>query len=199
MMRDLEDLLPRVLQYAPACAEPIALDHLRMAAITWCERTRCWREVDEICTKDGELDVLCVPPYSTLMEIEEAHFDGRRLEPAPHGYRTTSLKGGQTRFITQAAPNMIALYPHTAGRLNISMTLKPALDADAIPDFMVEQWGHHLAHGALASILLLPNQPFTSAQMAVYFDGKFQAALDSHFNVSLRGQQRTPVRTRPRF
>lgn len=196
-MREIEDLLPQVMPYAPGCSEPMAVAHLRDAAVRLCERTRCWRFVHEVKTTGGEREILCVPAFASLFEIEWARFDGEELEAfIPDGY-SPDPESGLPRYITQIAPNMVSISPHGVGTLAMSMFLKPAPGADILPAFMMDQFARALGDGALSTLLLLPNQPFSSPQMAMAFEAKFQAVLDRNFAYNLRGQQRARKRTKP--
>ena len=81
----------------------------------------------------------------------------------------------------------------------ISLFLKPSQETDILPDFLVSHMARNIADGALATLLLLPNQPFTNPQMAMAFEAKFQASLDKNFDFNLRGQQRARKRTRANY
>lgn len=197
-MRDIEDLLPNVLPYAPGCAEPTAVQHLRDAAVRFCERTRCWRFIDTFQTTGEHHEILVVPSDAVLFEIEWAKFNNRELEAVSPQAATWHNQDGYTepRYITQVNPNCVSLEPHAVGELVISMFLKPAPTALEIPAFMICDFGRALADGALATLLLLPNQPFTNPQLAMMFETKFQQALDRNFALNMRGQQRAPKRTK---
>lgn len=197
-MRELDDFLRFILPYAPSCPIPMAQQHLRAAAREFCEATRCWREVDCIAVTGDEIEVICVPPYATLHEIEAASFDGEPLERVSFS-NARFAESGSPRQITQSQPNAISLAPKGAGALRISMFLKPGQDADAIPDFLYDQWAEDIGNGALARILNLPEQPFTNPAAAATYRALFERAKASNFNASMRGQQRAPVRTRPKF
>lgn len=200
-MREIEDLLPQVLPYAPGCAEPTAIQHLRDAAERFCERTRCWRFIDTIQTVGQHCEIVCVPSYACLFEIEWAKFNGCELEPKKPEADTWHRDDGYTepRYITQVNPNAVSLEPHAKGELMISMFLKPSLNADVLPSFMFSQFARALGDGALSTLLLIPNQPFTNPQMAAVFEGKFQNAMDRNFAYNLRGQQRARKRTKPNY
>lgn len=199
-MRQIEDLLQFVLPYAPGCAEPTAVQHLIMAATTFCERTRCWRHVDTFTTNDDCHQIMAVPGQALLHEIQWAKFNEKDLEPVvpkSDNYHTnTDDTYSEPRYITQVNPTCISIEPHAEGELTVSMYLKPAHTADMLPDFMISHYGYDLAHGALSTLLLIPNQPFTNPQMAIAFDVKFNQALDKNFDLNLRGQQRARKRTR---
>ena len=201
-MREIEELLPHVIPYAPGCAEPTAIQHLRDAAIRFCERTRCWRHIDKFQTTLSHTQILAVPNDAVLYEIEWAKFDDRELEAKIPDVDTWHLQDPAyafPRYITQVNPSCVSIEPHAEGELQISMFLKPSQDTDELPDFLVTHMARNIADGALATLLLLPNQPFTNPQMAMAFEAKFQASLDRNFDFNLRGQQRARKRTRPNY
>lgn len=201
-MRDIEDLLPHVLPYAPGCAEPTAVQHLRDAAVRLCERTRCWRYIDSYETRGDEHEIICVPNDASLFEIEWARFnDTIELEPKIPEADTwhRDLGATQPRYITQVSPTCVSLEPHAVGKLEISVFVKPDQTANQLPSFMFSQFARALGDGALATLLLLPNQPFTNPQMALVFENKFNAVLDRNFAFNLRGQQRARKRTKPNY
>ena len=197
-MREIDELLPYVMPYAPGLAEPTAVQHLRDAAVRFCERTRCWRLIDTFQTTGEHHEILAVPSDAVLFEIEWAKFNNRELEAVSPQAATWHNQDGYTepRYITQVNPNCVSLEPHAVGELVISMFLKPAPTALEIPAFMICDFGRALADGALATLLLLPNQPFTNPQLAMVFETKFQQALDRNFALNMRGQQRAPKRTK---
>lgn len=201
-MRELEDFLPFVLPHATACPEPTALKYLREAAITFCQRTRVWREVDTLPVDGLEIQTVCVPPHSSLFEIEGAWLDGERLSPAPFAKVAHLLdrRGqGKPQFITQTRHDAVMLLPRGPGKLRISMFLTPAHDAEVVPTFLYDQFGREIGWGALAEICLLPNQPFTSPDMALLFSQRFTSACDRNFAANIKGQQRAPARSKPSF
>lgn len=175
-----------------ACAEPIAVKYLRQAAMEFCTRTRIWRETDEFATVATDIEVLCVPPMAALHEIEAAWFDGSRLEPAQfkQAFAPGMDDGGLPRWITQAGPDRVSLVPRGTGTLRISMFLKPAEDAEVVPGFLYDHHAEAIGWGALREIKLLPNQPFTDPSMAGLFAQRFEAAMNRHAAMNIRGQQR---------
>lgn len=199
-MIEIETLLPRVNTYAPACPEPLAVMHLRDAASELCKRTRCWRFIDVFETFGDTVEVMCVPPFASLFEIDWATFDGHRLEAAaPTPDILQNHDAGQPKFVTQFSPNSVSLVPRGAGKLALSLYLKPADDADMLPASIVAEFGQAIADGAVASLLILPNQSYSNPQMGVFFQNRFDAVLDRHFAYNLRGQQRAAKRTKPSY
>ena len=201
MIRDIEDLLPKVMQWAPECPEPIATEHVRAAAVELCKRTRCWRDHDQFEVAGRYNDIPAILPHSALFQIESLSFDGQTLDPLPFDIeqmRDEDEEGAPIGY-TQMWPNRIALYPGATGTVRVSMFLVPSDNAQQLPQWMFDQFSDALTWGALSTALLLPNQPFSNPQLAVMFDGKFQQALDRNFAFNKRGQQRARIRTKPSY
>lgn len=196
--RDIETLFPKVLQYAPGCPEPTAIEHLRDAAVELCKRTRCWRDIDEFeAIGVGPEEIPSILPYAALFEIEKAWFNDHELEPKGYGDDMLFHDAGEPRYIAQVSPNSVMLDPPCAGNLKISMFLMPSENAETLPQFFFDQFPRALADGALGTVLLLPNQPFTNPQLGAAFAQRFQSVLDRNFAFNMRGQQRARIRTRP--
>ena len=68
-----------------------------------------------------------------------------------------------------------------------------------LPDIIVEEFGEAIGHGALSTLLLIQNEPFSNAQLAMYYSQQFQAVLDRNFAYNVRGQQRARLRTRAKL
>ncbi len=198
-MREAADFFRWIIPYAPACAEPTVEAHLITAARSFCEATRCWRETDDLPLTGEEDEVVCVPPYASLFEIDFARFNGQALDRV--AYADAQLRQcGIPHQITQVQPQSIALAPRgTCGTLTISMFLEPAQDTDILPDFLFEQFGQIIAQGALGTLLLIPDQPFSNPSLGTYNAGLFARAKDSRFNYHRRGQQRAPVRSKSSY
>lgn len=201
-MTKIESLLPYVMPYAPGLSEPMAIMHIREAARRFCERTRCWRQVDKFeigCCNQDQI-VLAIPEDSEFFELDWAKFDGNLLIPSNPDILDDSC--ASPKYITQVSPNTLCLHPKSdqiGGEIHISYYLKPDIFSKKIPDFLFNQFGSIIAHGALASALLIPNQPFTNPNLALVFEDKFSEALNRNFHLNLRGQQRAAVRTKPKY
>lgn len=205
-MKDLDLILPSILPYAPGCADQAAYFGIRQAAIEFCERTRLWRAEDEFAVSADGCDAIMAPYGAVIHEIEHAAFNGSGLDRVStafldqraQGWRTGSLSG-QPHYLTQTEPNTVRVVPRAAGTLTLHLYLKPAQDADELPDWMIDQYREPLAHGALARILLIPNQSFTNVELGAAFGAAFQSKLDGLSTKGTQGQQRAPLRTRPSY
>lgn len=204
-MTDLDAFLPLIRQFAPGVADPTAFGFIREAAITFCERTRLWRyEYDEDIT--GQ-DDLFAPSGATIFEIETVRFNNEPLDKATPQHldevlptwRTDTGLANVPRYITQLAPDTLRLVPQASGHINLYLTLKPAEDADTLPDFLAQKYRKAIADGALSHILMIPNQSFTNPDLAGYFATLFQQRLDSLSTIGAVGQMRAKPRVRGQF
>lgn len=199
-MRDLLDFLPHVLPQAMSCPDPVAVKYLREAAQEFCTRTRIWREEDTFPTVADEVEVVCVPPYAALHEIDEARFDNRRLEPKRYDeVFGRAPAGAEPIYITQAGPDRVSLVPPGNGMLSICMFLKPAEDADLVPDMLFDHHARAIGWGALREVLMLPNQPFSDPQKAMMFGARFEQHINRHFAANIVGQHRARGRAHARY
>lgn len=220
----LSEFLPYVLPHAPGCPAFVAESYLRMAAIEFCERTRCWRKISEFEMDEDRTIALVAPYYAAIHEIEYASFGSENMPKAPltptqysdlgERHRADLEQEGPPRFITQVNPNSVTVFPLAPGTLEVSLFLKPRMgqdfapgdddnpvqDAlDVVPDFLLTQWGEPIACGALSKLLLQPQVKWQDPERAAYYLQKFERACDRHFGQNLRGQHRAPRRTRFAF
>lgn len=201
-MKDIDALLPRVLRYAPACPEVLAISHLRDAAKEFCRRTKLWRLSDSIeLPVEGE-DILCAPQGSFILEIAAARIEGVNLTPVTAlwldidrpGWRDDEAGSG-ARYVTQTAPDTIRVVPIQAGTLLLELVLAPTDDAEQVPDFMVDQYAQVIANGAIGEVLSTPSD-FANPQLGAGFVQRFSADLDRVSTSARKGQQNAPLRTR---
>lgn len=203
-MTDLDVFLPSIMPKVPGCPEPSAFFAIIKAAQEFCERTRVWRDNDTFQVTETSCNVVCAPDGADVFEIENALLDGKKLEPVSLGdlnrdhpdWREKSQGG---RWITQIERDTVLVVPKTAGTLALSITLRPSDDAEQLPDFMAKHYRQVIADGALAEILMLPNQSFTDPARAQFYAARFEAKLSALFNRSIKGQQRAPTRSRAQF
>lgn len=215
--RPLRDLLPLVLPHVPGCPDMAATLNLRLSAIDFCERTRCWRHLTEINVSPGD-SIAAVPDYATVHEIEHADFTHNGCcdpltpiaytDASDHRWRHASGRAG---YITQVSPGSLMVLPDAAGMLSVSMFLKPRNDQDftrayddsgianyydQVPDFMIQQYGEALAAGALARLMIQPGTAWINPATAVFWAGLAREKMESMSSGSLQGQQMAPVRSK---
>jgi|SRR5215510_3212656 len=193
---------PRIQQYAPGCPEPTADIALIHAAQTFCERTRTWRHADNLTLKKGQ-PCLCVPCDADIFEIETVAFNGQMLDVVPYADALEAgadwTQEGSPYVATQASMDSILLLPPGAGTLSVSLFLRPSNGAKSLPGFLATHYLNDICDGALAEVLMIPDQPFANPNLAQVFDLHFRDRLDHLFDRNVRGQQRAPARTKPNW
>lgn len=204
-MRDIDELLPKVMPYAPNVPEPVALRHIRDAARKLCDRTRLWKTTERQTITADDDEVASGLIDADVMEIVRARLDGVDLTPiSPQDLDADwpdweeAEAGGPSRYITQVRPGRFAIVPRNAGTLSVRLILKPSDDAVMLPDFLVTEYGTAIGWGALADLLKMPGD-FNNPALAVDFEQKFTNRLDTLATRAAKGQQRAPLRTTPRY
>jgi len=213
----ISELLPYILPTVPACPRPFAEFKAREAVIEFCERTMCWRQILTV-NLTANNRALIAPPFATIHEFEEVTLNGRELEPTQFTEAMPDEMRGeqapaQAKYVTQIKPGEVSVYPFEAGTLKVAVFLKPkhgqAIGANPenpledannfLPAFMVAQYASSLASGALARILMTKGQSFYDPNLAQKHEAIFDAACNAHFSTSIRGQQKAPMRVKPRW
>jgi hypothetical protein len=213
----LNVLLPLIMTRVNKCPEPYALLQARLAAIDYCEKTRCWRHVTQVELTDNHTAIV-TPTGSTIFEFEQATHNGNDLIPiqftqADPEEMSGLSQGAQPKWISQIRAGEVAVYPFAAGTLRLSAFLKPRHgqlfgtdptdplhDAyNVIPEYIATQFGKAIADGALARIFTTKDASFYDPQLAGFHATEFRDACQSQSANNIRGQQRAPIRTNPRW
>ncbi|MBB76629.1 MAG: hypothetical protein CMJ75_19150 [Planctomycetaceae bacterium] len=204
-MTPIDEVLRDMAPYAPGAPEPVMVLHARNAAIDFLRRVQIWRDHDEFDIEPGDLGAVCAPDYARVHRFTSVTFNDKPLEPVSFEaferlipeWRSTA--DAVPRWYSQSEPNTIVVAPQGTGTLAVGTILVPSDEADVLPDFLMEQYRRDIAHGGLASLLMLPGQPFTNPELAAAHGMRFAKRLDELFSLSVQGQQRAPMRTRARF
>lgn len=202
-MSSSDVLLPLIAPYAPAAPIPTIRQHLRLAAVEFCERARVWRDVMRADVPIQPNYQLYDPNFAVIHVIEAAWFDDEALEPMGFaGFSPADLeKEGPPKYVTQVDPETIAIVPRAAGTLSVTVLLKPPAVGgtfdEALPGIFEYQYGPALAAGTLASLLALPNQTWTNPAEADRQAAKFEREIRRNANANAYGQQRVRQRVRP--
>lgn len=207
MATDIELLLPRVLRYAAACPEPIAVDHIRDAAIEFCKRTRVWRDRDTFAVSASDCEAIVPLQNADVYEIAHASFDEggnkRDLEAKAMDWLDRHEPGwrdeeGNPSIITQVNPNTLRVVGKTAGQITLELILIPSAKCQVLPDILVNKYAAEISWGAIGEVLLTPGD-FINPELGSAFAQRFQGALDRYGAKISRGQQKAPQRTVGRY
>ena len=202
-----------VLPYAPTAPEPLVMQHLRLAAHEFCRDTRCWREVitTEITANPVTPELMCA---GVIVAVQSAMLNGRELTAVPFdgvALDTYMTEVGRASMLTQDGNDDFIILPFEPGTLVMSLYLAPAAgpriiarDPQAepqnqVPAFLFNEHVEAIAHGALSRLLSLPAQEWTNGGLAAFFAAKFEAEKSAVSTQSIKGKQRAPIRTTPRW
>lgn len=205
-MIDLDDFLPHIAPKAPGCPVPSAHVALLQAAAQFCERTRTWKHEAEMPINDLDDISFDAPDGAIVMEFESVLFDGVKLEAKTTDWMDRCMRGwrrgdiaGYPRFYTQKSMGTLRIAPIENGILTVNCILKPAMDADQLPDFLLEQYAEVLAWGALGRLLSTPDQPFTDFNVGAAYLAAFENKLAGLAYKTTTGQMRARPRVRSHF
>lgn len=170
-MKYWEDFLSEVMPYVENCPLPVAKNHIKNAAIEFCQRTALWHhEFDQINVTANihtyelhtELDtdeVISSIDYAYLTEDSgETHLNVTTEDTLKNNIKVW-------RTLTATKPNSIMmidtencrLYPipeeDISNSLVVGVIMKPSRDSAGVPDWIFEQWAETIAHGAKARLM----------------------------------------------
>lgn len=204
---------PLILPHAATCPRPVIDQHLRLALIQFCERTRLWRYVANM-TINERAPCLVAPEFTTVHEIETAWWNETvPLEPVQFTEVEPSdliSATGQPQAITTPELNQVQVIPFEPGRLRLTLAVRPRSDVEfrmvggqprqdiynRCPRALLVNYGEPIAHVALGRILALPGNSFTSFDLAAYFRGMGEQKMDELSGMKARGQHRARRKVR---
>ena len=201
-MRDIFELAPHILPFAPGCPEPVMVQYAREAAIKFCQRSRSWRS-DEIYPLVGpEINVMAQCD-AVVFDIESVRWRqsvgdqwSRRLDPVQYDEIADEYRDGNPQYFAQKIAGTLQVSPFSAGELRVVMYLKPDSNTFELPDYLIELHTETIAAGALSKILMLSAYDFSDPQLAMVHLNTFNTALDANFRSNQRGQQRARSRSK---
>ena len=215
--KSLREVLPLVNVFASATPTPLILEHLRKAAIRFCEMTLCWRMTATETIAAAPFSFSDVPDNALIHQVDDMYFgdpeDNRWLTPrqwSDTSPSTLTLTGLPTQW-TQESLNTFYVLPYEAGDVIARLILKPrdapavgasAATINTVPDFMVDHHAQALAHGALETLMALPATITADANAAMvnYHKGLFTEATGAAQVLYAKGgQARRPLRTKASF
>lgn len=204
---DLDELIKRVTTYAAACPAPLAERHIIGKAIELCSRAAIWRDTDEITFNASDrCEYVCTVQAASIVRIEKALFDRQMLTAVTPAWLDgqypdwdMSDKAGSARplYYTQLQPDTVMPYPRKAGKLQLRLVLKPAMDADVLPDFIISQYGSMIADAAAGQVLITPNIDFSNPQLGSSLLQQFEERVSHQAYKSQRTQMNARMRTKP--
>ena len=193
-MAALSKFLPFVLPHAPSGTDILAEQAILSACIEFCTQTLLVQELTTTTVSAGTQDyTVDVPSGSVLVKVLGVIHEDRWLKPSSiENVRSgVALRGDVgSAAAVDAAPKVyfqksptsddISLYPvpavSIADGLAVRAAFAPSRSAATVNDVLYDSWAEAIAAGAIARLLLIPNQTFSAAPLAGAYRAQFDAA-----------------------
>lgn len=182
-------LAPKVLPAVPGCPFSLVMAGLRDAAAEFCTRTLVWQEdlAAISLTAENAFHTLTPPPGARIVMVLRVELDGRPLRAANEdlldeehpGWR--ALSPGTPVCYVLPKPRELRLVPAPAeaatNALTVRAAMAPAKDAVQTEDFLLEDYGQAVIHGALAELYGFVGLSWANAERAAHHARQFRAAI----------------------
>jgi len=199
MAKRWEDFYKHVQPHVPGCPEVVIEQHLRDAAIDFCERSQVWvYQSPEFTTEAGQTDYFVEIESGALLDnILALSVDGLPINRIAPAHTPRDMAAPDQRpdryYIFRGQEVRLLPAPDAAYTINATVALKPSLSSRGVPDFVFETHGRTIACGAIASLAVIPGKEWTNPDIANYYKGKFLREADDAAGLGVR---RTNLRVR---
>lgn len=188
-----EDMLPDLLVEVKGCPHFTAESHLRRAAREFCRRTHVWTVT--LASFNTQVDAgsyaLPLPDDSSVVRLSQVdvgdEVDVRILDQqeakAEQGRQSQStfvwLVGNQL-FVNPTPTEVLAVV--------VQCSLKPALTATAVPDWIAEDHAETLRLGAKGTLMAMPKVDWSDPVDASAATGQFLSACNTAALIKTKGR-----------
>ena len=194
------DFSPYVLPFVIGCPYPTLELQAKLAAIEFCEKTKCWVKPLEPAQAYGQhlLEVDASYEKARIVDIQMVQVDGVEwpiVDPTV-GIRRAQADDG--RAFCFPATGGVMIYPLQPSGTNVVVTasLVPTLAATSL-DTLLYEHVDAIAHGTIARIMRIPGQPFTGD--ANTFETMFRECIKTESARLARGNIAAAQRATPSF
>lgn len=203
----LDEFLPDVLPEVPGCPSAMARHAVRRSIRRLCA-SGLWNELlPPISTIAGvgDYDVVAIGDRE-VERVSLVFYDGMELEHMPieraryhQGIDWRTKTAVTPSAYTMTDPRTLYLVPAPSDAktdvIEVRADLKPTNDANAVPEFFLQDWPEAVAAGALTRLLMQRKQPWADPQMASVYERAFNSAVASAGVQVARGHSDAPIRT----
>ncbi|MEM5400861.1 hypothetical protein [Paraburkholderia unamae] len=202
-----EHFLKDVRPWAPDVPEFVAVHAIRNACIEFCEKTNYVQQ--NIVPISGQMNVatyqISTPDGTRFLDAIEMYYNENLLIPKSvdelaviyRSYEWDTI-GGNPAYVTRIIEPEIQLVPFPVSYLSNAITgrisLAPTRDSCEIEHRVWEHYAETIAHGALARLYAMPDQPYSNPKAAEEFRRRFVAECGSARRKVEKGLGRADVR-----
>lgn len=164
------DFHPYVMPYVTGCPEPTMVHHARLATIEFCRRTLCLTKTQDEFLTDGTTSTVTLFPESgkQFVKVKAVTVDGKSwpLVTPVHG-RELQRSGSTADFAFASGSSTVEVFPIQATNISVVVeaAIAPTLTATTFDDELTE-YLQDIAHGAIASLQMVPGQTFANPEFA---------------------------------
>lgn len=186
----LDDALPFVTNEISNCPDSVIKQQMLLTLQEFCKETRCWQQqLDPIQLVAGQREYDTTPDSNTArvhvfdrvdcIGVGELDLlDASQTRPADW----MSATGTVPRRVYAAADGQtLTVYPEPEGaqlpQLLVHVRLVPKLNADSLPDEVLEKHIEAIASGTKARLMAMINRPWTDASTSGMHRSLFTAAM----------------------
>jgi hypothetical protein len=196
----LDGFLPFVLPEVIGCPDPIARSAVVLAAAEFCRKTMAWNEVqDPVKLLEGESNYeLDVPSESYANSVLEIFIGSRQLKGVTIDALQYELPGWYTAqaaepdyYNSVVERGVVTVYPQptnvtTLFGMVMRVAYVPNTNSTTLPDFLGQRHTDTIAAGAKARLMTMPNQSYSNAGLAGYYQKIFDdAVIDTRINEAM--------------
>lgn len=201
------DLLPDVLTSLKADpSDPVTERAIKRAVIEFCGGSWVWQYImDPIDLVAGEAFYDLEPPTgsgtSAVMNVE---CNGRPLENKSMEWLNKEHPGWRInretpRWFTQVNPDQVILAKvpdvTVTNGLYITLAIEPDLSSNNFPKWIGTHHRYALVDGALSTLMLMPDKPWTDLKNGAARLDSFNAAMSNARAAAVAANSRAPLRT----
>lgn len=194
-----ETLHPLITPDVPGCPIEIIDRELAITASDFFSRTHLWREdltpqntvIDKALYDITDCAVVESVQWAKVDNIDLVHTDDRLINP-----EYLSREGRPTHFWIEKE-TQIRLYPipDAVLPLDVRLILKPARNADGIPDFVYQRWADAFVNGAVYRITRTINKEWTNPEQSAFHKNLYEQAVT---NARIRDFRNIDLRVKAR-
>lgn len=202
--------LTEVRPHLAMAPDPLLEREVRNAAIVFCERSYIYqRDLDPITLAANVPEYDLSPPSGTVVaDILSAKVDGEPIEAKGRDELDGLIQKWETdkgtpRYYFQSTLRMVRVVPMPSSMktngLTLFVALKPTKASTGIDTAIYEEYVEEIAAGALSTLFMMKDVPWTSAAKASDFRDKFEKGIDAAKVRAARSLSTAPLRVKPYY
>ena len=179
------DLTSETLPEVPGCPDMTIERAVRDAVIEFCDTTLCYSvDQDPVSVYAGLSEVdLELPSGTRLVQVLRAKLGQNKLDRKSRDDLFSTNVAWQTltgtpSVITYSSETAVRLVPIASAALTeqlyIRFAVTPTRASTAVADSIGERYFKEFTHGAKASLLQMPGQPWSNPQLSVAYRMQFE-------------------------